>query len=162
VPLLLFLLNLLNHGYSQEELRRLMKGSPLEDNRSFFLPAKNGGPVPLDLAVLQRALYNEEQREQLEGHTGRIKGLFVPAEDPREGTVVRFKLICCAADVLPLRVQLVSPAPITQVEAEQWVEVTGQVQFRKLRDRDELVPVLQLRTPADVVAVDPDPRPFLP
>jgi uncharacterized membrane protein YcgQ (UPF0703/DUF1980 family) len=71
-------------------------------------------------------------------------------------------MVCCAADVIPVRVQVIAPRGITHLAPEQWVRVEGQVQFRKLRGRDEVVPVLQVRSPDDIVPVEPEPQPFLP
>jgi hypothetical protein len=161
VPVVLFLLNLFNHGFSQDELRSQMKGSPLEDNAIHRLEPKTDEVIDLQFSDLQRASYTETLQEQLEGCTGRLRGQFVPGEDGREGTLVRFRMVCCAADVVPLRAQVIAPASITHVEPEQWVQVTGQLQFRKLRGRDEVVPVLQVRSPADIVPIEPEPQPFL-
>ncbi len=162
VPAVLFLLNLFNHGFSQDYLRSQMKGSPLEDNAIHWLDPKGDEVIDLQFPDLQRATYTEALQEQLEGCTGRLRGQFVPGEYGREGTLVRFRLVCCAADVVPLRVQVIAPGNITSIEPEQWVQVEGQVQFRRLRGRDELVPVLQVRSLADIAPIDPEPRPFLP
>jgi hypothetical protein len=162
VPVVLFLLNLFNHGYSQDELRSQMKGSPLEDNAIHWLEPTSDAVLDLQFPDLQRATYTESLQEQLEGRTGRLRGQFVPGEDGREGTLVRFRMVCCAADLVPLRLQVIAPVGIAHIEPEQWVQVTGQVQFRKLRGRDEMVPVLQVRSLDDIAPIEPEPRPFLP
>ncbi len=162
VPLVLFLWSVLGHGFSQDYLRSQMKGQPLADNRVRLVPVRGQQPLALQFPELIRAVSSEEQRAELEGFIGRLKGQYMPGEDHREGTLVRFQLVCCAADVIPLRVQLVSPVPLPQIEPEQWVEAEGQIQFRRLRGRDEFVPVLQLRSADDLTPAEPERRVFLP
>jgi uncharacterized membrane protein YcgQ (UPF0703/DUF1980 family) len=74
---------------------------------------------------------------------------------------VRSKITCCAADVIQLHVAILSPENVGNIKSGAWVEVTGQIEYRKRKDRDEYLPVLKLRSASDVVLTTPDDDPYL-
>jgi len=113
----------------------------------------------LGFQELQRAAYTLPTRKFYEGQTVMIKGEFVPNQNSdRVFSLARTKITCCAADAITLNVVIVSPEPLDIKKLQgrdHWVEVTGAVQFRKKRDRDEYVTVMQIRSPADLKIVPP-------
>ena len=101
----------------------------------------------------QRALY--------EGRTGRLLGQFVPGNTPNTGSLVRVKMQCCAADAQPLNVVVIAPEPLTGLKPLQWVEIEGRIQFRKRRDHDEYLPVLQIKGRDQITPAEPPKNPYL-
>jgi hypothetical protein len=118
-------------------------------------------PLELERAVviqtlgfkeLERASVSPITRQAYEGMTVRLRGQFVP-RDAKTFSLLRLKITCCGADMTRLRVLIVidpqSKETTAGIQAMDWVEVTGQVTFNKLRDRDEYVPVLQVASRAE-------------
>jgi uncharacterized membrane protein YcgQ (UPF0703/DUF1980 family) len=58
-------------------------------------------------------------------------------------------------------VPVVSPESIADIKNMSWVEVTGQIQYRKGKDRDQYFPVLKLRSRQDIVPATPEDPYFL-
>ncbi|MCS6852666.1 MAG: hypothetical protein NZ700_16035 [Gemmataceae bacterium] len=162
LPVVLYFLNLPNAGFSQDYIaRQFRKNDELENTGIVSVPAKGSQPIHLGFLELDRAAGVEKKREEFEGEIGRLQGQFVAGSSSREFSLARMLIRCCAADVVPLRVIVISPTDLPPFEPMQWVEVTGQIQFRKVKDRNEYVPILQLASPADVVAIPPPASPFL-
>lgn len=163
LPVALYFLDLPNSGFGTTRLTDTSSGSPLDSIAMQNMASR--GEVGLDFKELDRAAFLEDQREYFEGKTGVLKGQFVPGSDPRTGRLVRFKMQCCAADAIALKVQLISPEPLADVQPPlkpgQWVEVKGQIQFRK-NTANEFVPVLQLRSSKDIQPIEPETNPWLP
>jgi hypothetical protein len=153
LPFMLYFLNLPNQGFSS--------ATPLDvEDSDHPIVAKEGEILNLGVREMEKWAYNQSQREAFEGRKGRIKGQFVP--NPNGSfTLVRFKRFCCPADVIQLRVVIVCPETVTHIQKMKWVEVTGEIQFRKRRDRDEYVPVLQLQSRNDVQPTDQDEDPYI-
>ena len=118
-------------------------------------------PISLNFKDLENWAYSEQQREWSEGRTGVLKGQFAPGKSSQMFGLVRSKITCCAADVIQLHVAIISPESVTNIKSGSWVEVTGQIQYRKRKDRDEYIPVLKLRSAGDVVPTTPDDDPYL-
>jgi hypothetical protein len=123
--------------------------------------------VSLQFKELERAAYSPATRRYYEGKFGKITGQFVASPNPRVFGLARFKITCCAADAIPLNVMIMLDPQSGetlqgQIPQLQWVEVKGQIQFRKRPDRDEYASVLLVRSlKDDVHPVDPDPTPFI-
>jgi uncharacterized repeat protein (TIGR03943 family) len=161
LPVVLFFLGMPNQGFSDDHLKRQIGGGQLEDSSVIMLTRKGTETLHPSIEQLEKAVYNQQQRELYEGTMVQLKGQFVPGSQNTEGTLVRLKMTCCAADVIAIRVKIVSPTPIPAMPPEQWVEITGQIQFRKLQGRDEYVPVIQVTSPEDIVPTTPDSNPYL-
>lgn len=153
LPIMLFFLGLPNGGFKS------VKAMEIEES-SRSVSDKTGDVVHLNFKDLESWANNDSQREFFEGRTGLLKGQFVP-KSPNSFGLVRFKMTCCAADAIPLNVVIISPESIGDFKAMSWVQVTGQIQFRKRKDRDEYIPVLKLRTRGDVVQTDREEDPYL-
>src|SRR5262245_33263268 len=137
--------------------------SVLGDDPSIVkLDDKGGEVLNLNFKELSQAAFSPGGREFYEGKTGVLKGQFSRSSSDKVFTLVRMKITCCAADAIPLNVPIVSPEPVSDIPPLQWVEVTGQIQFRKPRpDREEYVPVLQVAGRDAVKKADPDYNPFV-
>jgi hypothetical protein len=154
LPIMLYFLNLPNQGYS------FASEVDVQDSDHTVL-AQEGAPIKLEFKELERWAYNESQRLHFEGMSGTLKGQFVPGKSDRMFGLVRYRITCCAADAIPLNVVILSPESITRVKRDQWVEVTGRIEFRKKRDREEYIPVLQLQSRNDVQLTEPDFNPYI-
>ncbi|HZT82143.1 MAG TPA: hypothetical protein VFA26_18090 [Gemmataceae bacterium] len=122
------------------------------------LVADRGEATGLRFSELERAAYSPDLRSAFEGKTGTLKGQFVSSGGDNMFTLVRYKMNCCIADAIPLNAVILiddSKMPRDAPAAEKhvnpsalqgkWVRVTGQIQFRKRRDKDVYVPVLLIQ-----------------
>lgn len=119
--------------------------------------------VELQFKELERAAYSQATRQYYEGKIGKVKGQFVPTSNSRVFSLTRFKITCCAADAIPLNVtiRLDSQESLADITPLQWVEVKGQIQFQKRKDRDEYASVLVVQAKSDINKTDADPAPFV-
>lgn len=120
---------------------------------------------------LERAAGTVESRSFYEGKTVRLTGRFV-GDDDKRFTLIRYKINCCAADAVPLNsVIMVDPKISERIPLQklrnQWVQVTGKVQFLKKIGKEEHVSSLIL-TPAEgktldslIEIVPPDANPYV-
>jgi hypothetical protein len=163
LPIVLFFmnLNLTARGFSADYIKRQLGQDDLEQTGLLDVASKGGSTINLNFNELDQAAYSQERRDYYEGRIGRLKGQFLPGQNDEECNLVRLKIFCCAQDVLPLRVRVISPEKLPAFDKMAWVEVEGQVQFRKRKDRDEYVPVLQLESAEGMKASDPDPNIYL-
>lgn len=155
LPVVLYCLNLPNQGFSA------IGGEDVGDiGKMQEVAHKGGAPIHLDFKELERVGYDPGQRNWYEGQTGILKGQFAGTGDDKVFRLVRFKMTCCAADAIPLRVMIVAPKPVTHVSDLQWVQVTGQIQFRVQKRKDgqeDYVPVLQVKDNKDIVRIPAEP-----
>ena len=155
LPIMLFFLGLPNGGFKS------VKAMEVEDSSRAIADKSGEGVMNLQFKELESWASNDEQRQAFEGRIGRLKGQFVQGKSATTFGLVRFKMTCCAADAIPLNVAIISPESVADIKAMSWVQVTGQIQFRKRKDREEYVPVLKLRSRNDVVPTDRDEDPYL-
>ncbi len=132
-----------------------------------------GEDFSVSFVQLEQAALSEDSRSILEGKTVRLVGKYV-AQDSKHFTLVRYTMNCCAADAIPLKALTVlddSKSPKDVLDSNRlnnkWVEVTGQVQFLKMRDGSSFVPAIIIQpTPerklTQLVKVVPAPaNPFV-
>jgi hypothetical protein len=108
-------------------------------------PSAGGGTIPLEFPELMQAAYVPSSRARLYRQTGRVLGQFVPGKTENTCTLVRWSMKCCQADAQPLNVVIISPEKLSGFAPLQWVEIEGKIQFRKRSDREEYIPVLQIK-----------------
>lgn len=161
-------------GLTVEEAAKKLRGKPqtkvkLTIEREGYEPQEIELTRALDVLdlgfmELQGAAYTPAARQYYQGRIVRLKGQYKPSNNERVFSLVRYKITCCAADatVLNLVIMLDPQAPsLPKIKADQWVEVTGQIEFRKRKDRDEYVTVLKVALPKDIQEVEPDANPYL-
>jgi hypothetical protein len=127
---------------------------------------RNADLLDLQFKELERAAYTPAQRQYYAGRMGRLRGQFMPGRNDHTFSLVRIKITCCAADAIPLNVVIQldpnSKEGVSKnIRPQQWVQVTGEIDFLKRRDRDEYVSVLRVASPQDVRETDPDPNPYI-
>jgi uncharacterized repeat protein (TIGR03943 family) len=153
LPIVLFFLGLPNAGFSSSHFkfdRQTLQGDLIQN-----VQAKGGEMVELGFKELSNAALVPAAREELEGKTGRLRGMYARQGSDKEFTLFRVKMNCCAADAIPLEVRIVSPENITRINDKQWVEVEGQIQFRKVGGKNKYLPVLQLKSADQVKKIAP-------
>jgi hypothetical protein len=98
---------------------------------------------------LNDAAFDEAKRKSMEGRTVILEGRFKRLAD-KEFTLFRLKMTCCAADTIPLRVQIIVPQALNNIEDFNWVRVKGQLQFYHVPGRDQYIPVIMVAEMGDV------------
>jgi hypothetical protein len=154
LPIMLFFLGLPNQGFSSA------KAIEVEESE-LNIKDRGGNVIHLDFRDLERWAFDEAKREWSEGRTGMIQGQFAPGKSSHTFALFRDKIISCPCDRIRIYVAVLSPDGVGQFKSGSWVQATGQIQYRKRMDRDEYVPVLKLRSQADIVSIPPDDDPFL-
>jgi hypothetical protein len=121
--------------------------------------------LSLGFKELEGAAYMPSKRKYFEGRMVKLKGQYSPSGNPKVFKLVRYKITCCAADAVPLDVVIMldpqSQENLAHLSPNQWIEVLGQVQFLKRRDRDEYVTVLTVASAKDVRPADADNDPYI-
>jgi uncharacterized repeat protein (TIGR03943 family) len=143
LPIMLYFFNLPNSSFSAEYINRDLDKSELQGSAKQLA---DRGSIDLGFKELTNAAFYAQQREELEGKTGKLRGMFSRRRSDKEFTLYRVKINCCAADAIPVGVVIVSDENITQVSDGQWVEVAGQIQFQKEVGKDKFTPVLYLKS----------------
>lgn len=103
---------------------------------------------------LNDAAYDQAKRESLEGQTAIIEGRFKQRGD-KEFTLYRMKMTCCAADTVPLKVQILVPQALSGFNNYDWVQAKGQIQFLPVPGTNEYVPVIMVADITDVTRPPP-------
>mgnify|MGYP001475997903 FL=1 len=144
IPIALFLLNLPNSSFSAEKFGRDLHAGAVEGATGLI--GDKGQAYHLGFRELTQAAFFPDQRAELEGKTGRLRGMFSPISE-KEFTLFRVKMNCCAADAIPVGVRIITEEPLAGFRGKDWVEVEGQIQFRKLVGQDKYLPVLVVPSP---------------
>jgi hypothetical protein len=163
-------------GMLLEKAVELLKGKP-QTKVKVTVERSSGEPQTLEITrsadiknvafnELKSAAFTEQSREFWSGKIARLKGQYSPSgSDVRIFSLVRIKMTCCAADAYPLDVVIMldpnAKGSIAHIKPQQWVEVTGEIQFRKRKGRDEYATILWVSSPADVKESDPDMNPYI-
>lgn len=137
----------LDLAYSAERIsRQLGTPDPIEGGSS---TVAEKGEIPLRFDELTIAASVPHKRSYYEGHLGKLRGKYEPITD-HQFTLYRMKITCCASDAIPLQVRIISPDPLPQeIVKGDWIEATGQIQFRKKVGKEEYLPVL-VTSPAGI------------
>ncbi len=123
---------------------------------------KGAHVMGLEFKELDSRANTPEGRAIYEGKMGRIKGQFREGESKKQFGLQRFKIACCAADAVPLNVVIQTREDVpADIKPLDWIEVTGQIQFMKHRDRDTYVPVLKVPSPASEYIKKSTPEGYL-
>jgi uncharacterized membrane protein YcgQ (UPF0703/DUF1980 family) len=99
---------------------------------------------------------NSESRAEWDGKWIKVKGQFLPNQNlERQFGLVRFRIRCCGQDAIPLSVPMVCKESVRGIEADQWVDVTGQVGFQRMGSH--FISVLKIPSRRAIVPTSPDP-----
>lgn len=123
-------------------------------------PLSSGKGVALDYKTLEGMRSNETLRNHWKDKIVEVRGQYMPfGGNNQQFMLARMKINCCASDAIRLNVPMVSREPITAFAPEQWVKVTGKVEFRKIGE-DKYITVVVISTARDVEKLD-TPEPYI-
>lgn len=142
--------------YSKEWLVRIGGGKDpaLADGGAV---AEKSDRIALGFNELNKAAMDRDPslRRFYEGRVGELRGLFNPVSE-NQFTLFRLRMTCCASDAVPLKIRIISPVSLIGrgLQPGKGVSVTGKIEFRKVVNRDQYVPVMVLKDANDVHAED--------
>ncbi len=152
-PLLLFLMGLPNEGFSKEWVeRRLGKDEALGTLAE--VKAKDGDAVAFDFNEIAMAAHEPARRAALEGRKVTLVGQYKQLGN-REFTLFLLKMTCCAADQIPLKAQIVATFTPYAFKFQDWVEVTGVLQFVENPATKQFLPVVRVSKETDIKPTTP-------
>lgn len=143
-PVVLAGLGLPNQGYSAERIAQLAGNDAAVDASKLADVAAKDGNVAVDFNEMAAAAYDPDKREALEGRTAVVKGRIQRKTD-KIFTLVNLKMTCCAADIIPLKAQIVADAAVVGIADMSWVEVTGVLQFAPVPGKSEFMPIIRAK-----------------
>jgi hypothetical protein len=130
--------------------------------------AAKGGDVIHAFLELDRASNTPQSRKDYEGRIAQVIGQADVNADSRRFGLVRYKVSCCVADRIPLKmvVEVRDDSDKgkrfnAQTLKDKWVKVTGMVQFRTFRGTEEYVTVLSVDAKDLEVLAKTPPDPFV-
>jgi hypothetical protein len=111
---------------------------------------------------LEELSYLDKTRDYWGGEAVEVIGQFSPSmKSDRVFSLVRFRIQCCGADLMPYYVDMIAKEPVTPYKVGDWVSVKGRVEFQKRKDGPGYVTVLQVPK-AEYVQPAPEPStPYL-
>ncbi len=121
--------------------------------------ARDDQVIILEFKELERAAFSQAFRDFYTGRRGRIKGQFSPGQKTNTFTLVRLKMTCCAADVVPLQVLIEAPDSLSQFKTNDWVDVEGQIRFDQYATK--YVPVLKVLAMDKIQNTKPEPDTYV-
>jgi hypothetical protein len=116
----------------------------------------------MDFKVLEGIAQDEYLRKDLQGKMVRVVGQFAPhPRSDHDFSLVRYRVQCCAADAIQYAIPALCRESFRGIPANQWVEVTGRVQFQRHPSADRFVTVLIVPQRKNIVLTNPDPNPYI-
>ena len=119
-----------------------------------------GRPQNIKHPAFMRLVEAPFKTPDLEGTWVTIKGLYIPSRVPSEHafSLARFRMICCGADAQQVNIAVTSRQSLKELRANanDWIQVTGKVEFRGGRGT-----VLQVTSLKYITPTDPDPDPYV-
>ncbi len=168
LPVVLYFLNLPNQVFADA---RSIDTSKLDLASKFAGDADAADFVDVSFVQLENAAMRPDLRSAFEGKTVELEGQYTKIDEQRF-TLVRYKINCCATDALQLKaVIVIDPHGVkdpklaklnTKDYRNQWVRVTGRIQFVNRQGTNQYFPALFVTpTPSkklsDLVAIIPQP-----
>jgi hypothetical protein len=183
VPIILFLLGLPNQGPKATAHDVAITGVSTEAAPA-FAAVVGMGPLPLpqlvvaaaaagdastgtvagmDFKSLETVAQDDFSRKEWKGKMVRVVGQFGPMQTRNDHifSLVRFRIQCCAADAVAFRIPVLSRESVAGIPANQWVDVTGRVEFQRKSDGGGYMTVLIVPRRQHIVLTNPDPNPYI-
>lgn len=114
----------------------------------------------INFTTLESAANNSQSRDHWANQVITVSGQFAPTpNNSNTFRLVRFKISCCAADAVGLRVLIRCRESVSHIKADSWVNVRGRIQF--VRQDNTYSTVLNVAAAKHVTPTDPDPRPYV-
>jgi uncharacterized membrane protein YcgQ (UPF0703/DUF1980 family) len=130
-----------------------------EKDETFDLEA----PSYLQFLKLENLAINSFERDQYRGKKIQVEGQFVPYPGTdRVFSLARYKIQCCAADAVQLNVPIICRESLQSFNREDWVRVTGRVEFHEAPNRPGVYQtIIIVNRKANVVKTLPDSNPYV-
>ena len=106
--------------------------------------------------MLEALAADESRRATWKGRTVQVVGQYAPSRSPNIFSLARFRIQCCGADAIQLNVPIYAAEPITSFEVNEWVQVTGRVDFRQRGGRWNTVLIVNRKDQVKKTAPEPD------
>lgn len=152
-PVGLFLIGVPNSGFSQDRIRMLLGGDDALTGNIAAAARRNG--TVTGFRELADAAGSEEGRAAVEGQAAVLEGR-INRIDTRQFTLFRLKMVCCAADAVPLKVRVVlASGTLSGFDDFDWVRMTGRVRFVQAPNSERYVPVVVVEDARDVRKIEP-------
>jgi hypothetical protein len=118
-----------------------------------------------DFAGLEALAFNQLLQQEWKGKMVRVLGQFAPTNS-RQFTLARHRIQCCGADAVQVSIQMVlNRGTLDQIpthpQHNDWVQVTGRIDFREQPGVAGVRTVLVVPRPKDIVKSKPDTDPYL-
>jgi hypothetical protein len=121
----------------------------------------SGNAIYVDYKKLENFADGKDLRDVWQGKTIDVRGQFAPMSGTNQlFMLVRLKIACCANDAVQLNVPMISREPIRDFKINDWVKVTGRVDFRKDANGSYKT-VVVISKAKDVELCDPDTNPYV-
>jgi hypothetical protein len=147
-PLVLFFLGLPNTSFSNERIQQLL--GPEAELGSFKEVAARDGES-MSFNDIADAMRDPNLMEARNGRLAVVKGKLKKMND-REFTLYTEKMTCCMADMVPLKARIIvqsdeqgSSLMSKGLKDSEWLEVKGVLQFVKLPNSEQYLPVIRAR-----------------
>jgi hypothetical protein len=106
------------------------------------------GVIQLDFEDFVNGANDPDERARFEGKIGVLKGQYA---EGRKSNFVFGLFRLKGRHEKPLSVSVVSDVTITTFKSGAWVQVIGEIEYRKREDQDEYYPVLKVHSLNDIV-----------
>jgi hypothetical protein len=177
LPIMLYVLQLPNQGFGTGDLKGLdLTADPTEEAVGYArligptinwaalaqFQGHTGPARTVDFLTLEQAASTQELRDDWRGKYVSVIG--IPKPNPssdRTFTLARYKITCCGADAVPLKVGIICrERAVLPQDPGKWVKVTGQIDFQDMRD-GTFVTVLRVPSTRNIVEREPDANPYV-
>jgi hypothetical protein len=126
-----------------------------------------GAVYGVDFKTIEALAFSPERQAEWTGRTVQVVGQFAPQQGTdRVFTLARFRIQCCGADAVQLSIPMVlMRGGVGDIQGSprqnDWVRVTGRVEFREQPGRAGKITVLRISRPANIVKWRPEPDPYI-
>lgn len=152
-PVALFIIGVPNSSFSQDWIKNHVLGSDEQISADVGNVARGEG-TGLSFNELSEAAYNDAKRKTLQGQIAILEGQYQRLAE-RQFTLYRVKITCCNADMVALKVRIITPTPLGGIPDGEWVRVKGEVRFVQRPGSNEYIPLIAIADMSDIKRIPP-------
>jgi predicted aconitase with swiveling domain len=116
----------------------------------------------VDFKFLQGLAFSPGHQQEWNGRLVYVVGQFAPVQhSDRLFSLARQRIQCCAADAIQLNIPILCRQSVADLKAGEWIRVKGRIEFRERPGYSGRATVLLVNSRSDIVAVPPEPDPWL-
>ncbi|MDB5313807.1 MAG: hypothetical protein JWO38_8009 [Gemmataceae bacterium] len=154
-PVALYLIGVPNSGFSQDRINKILGSDQSIDAAALAEVASKEGTV-MSFNDLNDAAYDDSKRDFMQGQTAKLEGKYRRV-GPREFTLYKLRMTCCAADTIPLKVRIfLEKGTLSSVNENDWVRVKGKIQFAQVPNSNpaQYIPVIMVAEAGDIAKTE--------